>query len=144
MIDIPRGKLRGTTQNQTIVIIQDSFRDMSSCSSKYLLYRSHVWGVIKKDAIERTCVPIETGFSDEVKRYTESVGAQNLDELVARYPLRETGVFDEIGKALKCRDRWDYERMVVARIQDDKLFRDSIKDRLRPLVDELGTKENTD
>ena len=34
--------------------------------------------------------------------------------------------------------------MVVARIQDDKLFRDSIKDRLRPLVDELGTKENTD
>ena len=102
------------------------------------------WKLIKKGAIERTCVPIETGFSDEVKRYTESVGAQNIDELVARYPLRETGVFGEIAKALKCRDRWDYERMVVARIQDDKLFRDSIKDRLRPLVDELGTKENTD
>ena len=101
------------------------------------------WKLIKKDAIERTCVPIETGFSDEVKRYTESVGAQNLDELVARYPLRETGVFDEIGKALKCRDRWDYERMVVARIQDDKTFRDYMKDRLRPLVDELGTKEDT-
>ena len=102
------------------------------------------WKLIKKGAIERTCVPIETGFSDEVKRYTESVGAQNLDELVARYPLRETGVFGEIAKALKCIDRWDYERMVVARIQDDKTFRDYMKDRLRPLVDELGTKEDAD
>ena len=102
------------------------------------------WKLIKKDAIQRWCVSIESGFSYEVKRYTESVEAQNLDELVARYPLRETGVFDEIAKALKCRDRWDYERMVVARIQDDKKFRDHLKKRLRPLVDELATRENTD
>ena len=86
----------------------------------------------------------ETIYCNELNRYTQCVKGGNLDELFAWYPLHKTGVSNGIAKALKCRDRWDYEQMVVARIQDDKRFRDYIKDRLRPLVDELGTKENMD
>ena len=86
----------------------------------------------------------KTANCNELNRYLQAVHNEDFDELVARYPLHKTGVFNEITKALKCQNKKIYERMVVARIQDDKLFRDYIKDRLRPLVDELGTMEHTD
>ena len=89
-------------------------------------------------------LPAGTIYCDESNLYTQSVKDGNLDELFARYPLHKTGASNEIAKALKCRDRWDYEQMVIARIQDDKTFRDYLKERLKPLVDELWALEHTD
>ena len=87
---------------------------------------------------------IERIYCDELKRYSQSVEDGNLDDLVARYPLRKTGVFNEIAKALKCPDRREYERMVIERIHDDETFRNHLNERLRPLLDELATREGAD
>ena len=87
---------------------------------------------------------IERIYCDELKRYSQSVEDGNLDDLVARYPLRKTGVFNEIAKALKCPDRREYERMVIERIHDDETFRNHLNERLRPLLDELATREDRD
>ena len=88
-------------------------------------------------------LPVGTIYCDESDHYTQFVKDGNLDELFAQYPLHKTGASNEIAKALKCRDRWDYEQMVIARIQDDKVFRDYLKDRLRPLVDALEANESS-
>jgi len=40
----------------------------------------------------------------------------DLDGLVGRFPIRESGAFDCIAKELHCRDRSDYCRMVVSRM----------------------------
>ena len=85
----------------------------------------------------------KTAISNELNRYLQAVHNEDFDELVARYPLHKTGVFNEITKALTCHSKQVYERMVVARIQDDKLFRDDLKNRLRPLVEALGPEEDT-
>ena len=74
---------------------------------------------------------------DEFNRYLRAVRSEDFDALVRRYPLHKTGVFNEITKALKCQRKRIYERMVVARIQDDKVFREYLTNRLRPLVDAL-------
>ena len=83
-----------------------------------------------------------TANCNEFNRFLETVHNEDFDALVGRYPLHKTGVFNEVTKALTCHSKQVYERMVVARIQDDKVFRDYVKERLRPLVEALGTKED--
>ena len=58
------------------------------------------WQTIKtnNDSTLKVCVP--SPFIDELKRFKHLVTDGNLDDLVARYPLRESPVFSEIHKAL--------------------------------------------
>ncbi len=98
---------------------------------------------IKEDPAQQIFSMIETEYHEELDRYTEFLQHGDLDGLVARYPLRETGVFDVIAETLKCRSRRDYEQIVVARIEDHNRFRDYLKDRLRPLVNALESSESS-
>ena len=71
------------------------------------------------------------------------VQSADLDELIARYPLRESSVFDRIATALGCRNQTDYARMVVARVRDDSSLTEILKERIKPLAELLdGGKSN--
>ena len=79
-------------------------------------------------------------YADELNRFNELVsGGEKLDDLIAGYPLLESGVFDAIAKALKCSGKKEYERMVLSMVRKDQnqsLSR-AIRKRIGPLADKL-------
>ena len=84
-------------------------------------------------------VSVDSGYADELSRFNELVSKEKLDDLIAGYPLRESGVFDAIAKALKCPGRKEYERMVLSMVGKDQELARAIRKRVGPLADKLGT-----
>ena len=82
-------------------------------------------------------ITVDSPYPDELNRLQELVAARELDGLVARYPLRESNVFNAIAIALKCQTRGDYERMVVSRILKDDDLAQQLKQRIGSLSIEL-------
>ena len=81
--------------------------------------------------------PIENPFQDELDLFNNLSEAGDLDSLITRYPLRESGVFDSIAKALEWGKKENYERMVVARACDDESLARKLKERISPLAELL-------
>ena len=90
---------------------------------------------------ERLEIPstIESSYPGELARFNELVNAEDLDGLVARYSLRESRVFDRVAQAVRCVDRDDYERMLVARVREDNDLARRLKDRIKPLAELLDS-----
>ena len=109
-----------------------------------LLSKLPDWKSIKERPAERIEIATETGYVEEIDRYNKLVQAGDLDGLLARYPLDETGVFRQIADALKCASKRDYEDNVVARIHDDDKWKASLKRRLGGLYELLDSVENAD
>lgn len=57
--------------------------------------------------------------SAEVARFRKSIADENLGEIIARYPVRETGALDRIAKKLGFQDREQYESAVRKLLMDD-------------------------
>ena len=70
-------------------------------------------------------VPCDSPFPSELQRFKDFVAEGKLDALVARYPIRESRVFDAITDALKCGTRNEYQPMVLSRVRagGDLVFR---------------------
>ena len=73
-------------------------------------------------------------YKDELVRYGELAEKDCYDAMIGRYAIKHTSIFPAVASAMKCRNRKDYERMVVARIhEDDKLAR-----KLRSRIESLS------
>ena len=85
---------------------------------------------------ERLEIPsaIESSYPGELARFNELVNTEDLDGLVSRYSLRESRVFDRVAQAVRCVDRDDYQRMLVARVREDHDLARRLKDRIKPLA----------
>ncbi len=81
------------------------------------------------------CIPYEAEF----KRFHRFLGERNLDSLVARYPIRETGAFKCIAEALRCSVPHDYERMVATQVGASDALRNALKDKVHALAIALET-----
>ena len=75
----------------------------------------------------------DSPYPDELRRFKKLVADEKLDDLVARYPLRDSRVFDEVAKALECKSRQNYQRMVTVRVQTDKKLARKLKERISGL-----------
>ena len=123
---------------------------MAARRSERLVYNrfaTHVpdWKEIKTAGEQLTISdPIENPYHYELDRLKDLVETGDMDGLIARYPLRESKVFERIVTALGCRNRADYERMVVARVRDDASLVENLKERIRPLVDLLDAGRSND
>ena len=82
--------------------------------------------------IQGLVVHVNSSYREELKRFQKLVTDENLDDLVARYPLRESRVFNKIAEALECR-RSHYHKMVLARVRDDENLAAKLKQRINPL-----------
>ena len=82
---------------------------------------------------------IESSYPGELARFNELVNAEDLDGLVARYSLRASRVFDRVAQAIRCVDRDDYERMLVARVREDNDLARRLKYRIKPLAELLDS-----
>ena len=86
------------------------------------------------DATVTLCVA--SPYPNEVTCFQSLVADRNLDGLIARYPLRESRVFEAIARALKY-DTRDYARVVVSRSREDGALAQKLKDRIGPLSRKL-------
>ena len=96
------------------------------------------WRAIKQSG-EHLQFPasVESPYAGELTRFKELESSEDLDGLIARYPLRESNVFDKIAQVFRCVDRADYERMVVARVREDEDLACKLKQRIQPLAELL-------
>ena len=91
------------------------------------------WKTIKTTNETSINVSVPFPFSNELKHFNRLVAEENLDDLVARYPLRESPVFSEISKALELTNKTTYKQTLLTRIRNDATLADKLKQRIGPL-----------
>ena len=72
------------------------------------------WKCIK--AKPKFDISVDSPYQDELDCFNELVSKKRLDDLVARYPLRESGAFEAIAGALELKSKKTYEQTLVSRI----------------------------
>lgn len=75
----------------------------------------------------------QSKYLAEFAHFNALLAANDLAGIIARYPVRHSGILSAIAKALKFRDRSDYETAAVARISSDEMLRDKLLLKLAPL-----------
>ena len=96
-----------------------------------ILQRIPDWECIK--AKPKFDVSVDSPYQDELGRFKELANEKRLDDLVARYPLRESRAFNAIAETLELNGRKTYEQMLVSRIWDDEDLAQRLKQRIGPL-----------
>ena len=96
------------------------------------------WKTIRDQALSSFQISLESPFQDELATYRNSLGGWSIDQLVARYPLRDSRVFSEVARALEFSKRELYEQTLIARIQSDAVLAEKLRDRIGPLSLALG------
>jgi ABC-type cobalamin/Fe3+-siderophores transport system ATPase subunit len=74
-----------------------------------------------------------SAYPAELARFHAMLAAKDLHGIIARYPVRHSGILGAVAKALKFQGRTDYETAAVARISSDETLRDALLLKLDPL-----------
>ena len=90
-------------------------------------------------ASQQKCIAIDTKYDEELNRYNNAVENEDLDGLVAQYPLHKSKVLQVIAQSLNCQNRRDYENMVIARVRYDDELKLCLKKRLGLLSEKLDS-----
>ena len=89
------------------------------------------WKSIRANPAQRICVPIDPQvYLEELDYFSELVKEAEIDQLIARYPLRDSRVFEIIATTLKCQNQEDYQHMVVVQIENDRQLACKLKSRI--------------
>lgn len=83
-------------------------------------------------------VTFRSPYPDELERLRALIESNNLQEIVNRYAVRESGVLNGIAKGLRFNSRDDYERAVLRRVSTDSNLRNTLIAKLNNLAAELG------
>jgi ABC-type cobalamin/Fe3+-siderophores transport system ATPase subunit len=75
----------------------------------------------------------QSAYPVELARFNAMLDAQDLYSIIARYPVRHSGILGTIAKALKFQGCTDYETAAVARISSDETLRDALLLKLDPM-----------
>ena len=125
------------------VLHQDGFAERMAarrCERRVrdaILQRIPNWKCIK--AKPKFDIPVDSPYQDELDRFNKLVNKERLDDLVARYPLRESGAFKAIAEALELKSRKTYAQTLISRIRDDEDLAESLKQRVGSLSKALGS-----
>ena len=97
------------------------------------LFWSHVpnWKSIMDNSTQPICVPIDPHlYPKEIEHFNTLVDKGDIDSLIARYPLRDSQVFETIVQTLGFKSQKFYERTVVNLVQNDEKVAKCIKKRI--------------
>jgi ABC-type cobalamin/Fe3+-siderophores transport system ATPase subunit len=83
-------------------------------------------------------VSITSPYPATLVRIQSFLQAGNLDAIVAGFPVRESGILDDIAKSLHFTGKADYEKAALAAISIDSGLTKSIKAKLGSLTEKLG------
>ena len=95
------------------------------------------WKAIQTNATSKISSCVDSPYADELRHFKKLVSEGQLDGLIARYPLRESRVFDIIAEALECHNRRNYRKMVLARVRNDEGLARKLKGRINRLSSAL-------
>ena len=101
------------------------------------------WETIRDGGQPDIKISVTSPFQQELARFRELEKARDFDQLVARYPLRESGFFGELTRALEFKKRDLYEQTLIARVQSDSVLAEKLRQRVGPLSVALGN-QSTD
>ena len=99
------------------------------------------WKSIQANATPTINISINSPYQDELDKFNKLVCEKQWDDLVARYPLRESNTFGNIAKALKLTGRDIYEQTLISRIQADPDLANRLREKIKPLSDALNSTE---
>ena len=105
---------------------------------RLLLQQAPSWQSILCDDGSTVQIEVSNPFEDELDHYKQLLAGGEIDSLVALYPFRETGACDHVARALQCRDRGIYERMVVTLVRKNSDLRNALLSKLGPLATEIA------
>ena len=101
-----------------------------------LLNRRPSW----KQILEGETAPIDLDtnsiYSDELTRFQLLLDNNHLDDLISRYPLRDSNVFKAISDILQI-PKPNYEKTVVSRVRADHALAGKLRELIQPLSDLL-------
>lgn len=86
---------------------------------------------------KKISIVFESPFPNELAYLKELVEKKDIDRIVARYPVRESGVLNNLAKGLRFNGRIDYERAVLQAVRTDSVLQHKLKMRLEVLVPHL-------
>ena len=151
-VDDPN-KVIGSFQEKAIEVLKDSKKSPKlaermaarQCERQVQeLFRSKTpnWRSIMNTPTQSICVPIDPHlYSRELKHFNTLVDNGELDSLIARYPLRDSQVFETIVKTIQCPNQELYQHLVVKLAQEDENVAKCIKKRIGQLSEVLDSRD---
>ena len=148
-----RGEEDGTqliesAKKESIKVLKDHAEEMTAkrCQQQIqelILSKIPNWESIKDNSIQSFCIPIDSQFySKELAHFNKLAAEENLDKLIARYPVRQSCALETIARSLVCKNRTDYESIVINLIRRDNELAEKLKKRIGPLSEKLDEVEN--
>ena len=148
-----RGEEDGTqliesAKKESIKVLKDHAEEMAAkrCQQQIqelILSKIPNWESIKDNSIQSFCIPIDSQFySKELAHFNKLAAEENLDKLIARYPVRQSCALETIATSLKCKNKTDYEKIVITLIRRDEDLAEKLKKRIGPLSSRLNQIEN--
>ena len=104
-------------------------------------YRSKLpdWKSIITKSDHQISVNSENIYNDELRRFRKLLDAEDIESIVARYPVRGSDVIEGIVGAFNLK-RENYEKTLLARVRSDSETAEKIRSRVGPLAQILQTK----
>ena len=90
------------------------------------------WKAIMNNAIQDIAASDQGWYQEELNRLVRLIADSDLDSIVARYPVRESNVLDEIVGTLQL-NRPNYQRMLRVLVQSSVELAERLKLRIGPL-----------
>ena len=140
-LELDQTEMQALAVQEALTILRnDEVRNRMAARRSERLVRERVlsdlprWQSLRSRPDGDIAVTVESPVRTEEHRYRDLVSDDDLDGLVRRYPIRESGAFDAIAKELHCRDRTDYCRMVVGRIGESNSLGDKLRSHMSALA----------
>ncbi|WP_143331711.1 AAA family ATPase [Burkholderia sp. IDO3] len=83
-------------------------------------------------------ITIASPYPAELDRINRMIDVEDVEAVVSRYPVRESGVLSSLARALHFNGRSDYERAALTMIGADVNLRTTLKNRLGNLTAQLA------
>ena len=94
------------------------------------------WEEIRDNPDQTIGITAESSYLDELSYFQNLVDNEGVEEIIARYPIRETPILTEIAGSFELTKK-NYEKSVVARVVDDAALAEKFRQRLNPLSEVL-------
>ena len=141
-------KLIETAKKKSLGVLKEHAENMAAkrCGRKIqesTLSKIPNWKSIKDNPNQSFCISIDSQpYSEELTRFNKLVDEEKLDQLIARYSVRESCALEMIARSLECKNRTDYERIVINLIRRDEGLAEKLKKCIGPLSEVLESKDN--
>ena len=98
------------------------------------------WKAIQASKGAETIICVTSPFHEELATFNSLADERKLDEIIARYPIRESNVFGAIVNALRI-DQEHYERLLPTLVRKDSNLAEKLRQRIQSLTDAIGRKD---